>query len=139
MVSSCISLLLCCPLTGAGPELDQSMTSCWGRPPLKDPIVPKDDKIVFQQTDIDYYIGEWVLPASIWPAASEARIYKYEQERKHGKFVRLLAVHSNKKDGEKRISPRKVPCFASWNTLPFNFYRSFDYARIIYFPTIYAS
>ena len=37
----------------------------------------------------------------------------------NAKFARLLAAHANK----------KVPGFASWNTLPFNFYRSLDCAR----------
>ena len=31
----------------------------------------------------------------------------------NAKFARLLAAHANKKDGEKRRSPTKVPCFAS--------------------------
>ena len=61
----------------------------------------------------------------------------------NAKFARLLAAHANKKDGEKRRSPTRVPCFASSNTLTFNFYRSLDYARknesITYFPIIYAS
>ena len=61
----------------------------------------------------------------------------------NAKFARLLAAHRDKKDGEKRRSPTRVPCFASRNTLAFNFYRSLHCARkkesIIYFPTIYAS
>ena len=61
----------------------------------------------------------------------------------NAEFVRLLAAHANKNDGEKRSSPTTVPCFASRNTLTYNFYRSLDCARknksIIYFPTIYAS
>ena len=59
----------------------------------------------------------------------------------NAKFARLLAVHASKNDGEKRRSPTTVPCFASSNTLMFNFYRSLDCAceneSIIYFPTIY--
>ena len=31
----------------------------------------------------------------------------------NAKFARLLAAHANKKDGEKRRSPTRVPCFAS--------------------------
>ena len=31
------------------------------------------------------------------------------------KFSQLFAAHSNKKDGEKRRSPTRVPCFASRN------------------------
>ena len=42
---------------------------------------------------------------------------------------RLLAAHANKKDRGKRRSPTRVPCFASWNILTFNFYRSLDCAR----------
>ena len=61
----------------------------------------------------------------------------------NAKFARFFAAHANKKDGEERRSPTTVPCFASQNTLTFNFYRSLDCARknesIIYFPTIYAS
>ena len=41
----------------------------------------------------------------------------------NAKFARLLAVHANKKDGEKRRNPTRVPCFPSLNTLKFNFYR----------------
>ena len=59
------------------------------------------------------------------------------------KFARLLAAHANKKYGEKLRRLTTVPCFASQNTLTFNFYRSLDCASknesIIYFPTIYAS
>ena len=45
------------------------------------------------------------------------------------KFAQLLAAHANIEGGEKRRSPTTVPCFASRNTLTFNFYRSFDCAR----------
>ena len=31
----------------------------------------------------------------------------------NAKFARLVAVHANKKDDEKRRSPTTVPCFAS--------------------------
>ena len=31
----------------------------------------------------------------------------------NAKFARLLAAHANKKDGAKRRSPTRVPCFAS--------------------------
>ena len=31
----------------------------------------------------------------------------------NAKFARLLAASANKKDGEKRRSPTRVPCFAS--------------------------
>ena len=31
----------------------------------------------------------------------------------NAKFARLLAAHANKKAGEKRRSPKKVPCLAS--------------------------
>ena len=37
-------------------------------------------------------------------------------------FVLLFAAHANKKYGEDRRSPTTVPCFASRNTLTFNFY-----------------
>ena len=47
----------------------------------------------------------------------------------NAKFVRLLAAHANKKDDENRRSPTQVSGFASWDTLTFNFYRSFDCAR----------
>ena len=47
----------------------------------------------------------------------------------NAKFARLLAVHSNKKAGENRRSLITVPCFASRNTLTFNFYRSLHSAR----------
>ena len=61
----------------------------------------------------------------------------------NAKFVRLLVAHANIKVGEKRRSPTRVPCSASWNTMTFNFYRSLHCARrnesIIYFPTIYNS
>ena len=61
----------------------------------------------------------------------------------NAKYARLLVAHANKKDGEKRSSPTTVPCFASQNTLTFNFYRSLDCARknesILYFSTIYES
>ena len=33
----------------------------------------------------------------------------------NAKFARLLAAHSNKKDGEKRRSPTRVPFFARHN------------------------
>ena len=53
----------------------------------------------------------------------------------NAKFALLLA--QIKKYGEKRRSPTTVPCFASWNTLTFNFYCSLHCARknesIIYF------
>ena len=59
------------------------------------------------------------------------------------KFARFLAARANKKDGEKRRSPTRVSCFASQNTVKFNFYHSLYSAHknesIIYFPTIYAS
>ena len=61
----------------------------------------------------------------------------------NAKSALLLAAHANKKCGENRRRPTTVPCFASGNTLTFNFYRSLHCARknesIIYFPTIYAS
>ena len=61
----------------------------------------------------------------------------------NAKFALLLAAHANKKDDEKRRSQTRVPCFASRNTLTFNFYRSLHCAHknesIIYLPTIYAS
>ena len=47
----------------------------------------------------------------------------------NAKFARLLAGRTNKKDDEERGSPTTVPCFASRNTLTFNFYRSLDCAR----------
>ena len=31
----------------------------------------------------------------------------------NAKFARLIAAHTNKKSGEKRRSPTRVPCFAS--------------------------
>ena len=61
----------------------------------------------------------------------------------NAKFARLLAAHANKTDSEKRRSLTTVPCFASRNTLTFNFYRSLHCPRkngsIIYFLTIYTS
>ena len=62
----------------------------------------------------------------------------------NAKVARLLSAQANKKDGEKRRrSPKRVPCFASRNTLTFTFYCSLHCAlknvSIIYFPTIYAS
>ena len=61
----------------------------------------------------------------------------------NAKFAQSLAAHANKKHGEKRGSPTTVSCFASRNTLTFNFYRSLGCAckneSIIYFSTIYAS
>ena len=44
----------------------------------------------------------------------------------NARFARLLTAHTNKKDDEKRRSPTTVPCFASRNTLTFNFYHSLD-------------
>ena len=56
----------------------------------------------------------------------------------NAKLTRLIAADANKKDSEKRKSPKRVPFFAT-----FNFYRNLECAReiesIIYFPTIYAS
>ena len=76
------------------------------------------------------------IPASVRCVSSMIVVLNAE-------FARLLAAHTNKKDGENRRSPTTVSCFASSNTLTFNFYRSLDCAcknkSIIYFPTIYAS
>ena len=61
----------------------------------------------------------------------------------NAKFTRLFAVHANKKYGENRRRPTTAPCFASRNTLTFDFHRSFHCAHknesIIHFLTIYAS
>ena len=60
----------------------------------------------------------------------------------NAKLSRLIATHANKRYGEKRTSPKRVPCLLV-ETQTFNFYRSLDCARedesIIYFLTIYAS
>ena len=62
----------------------------------------------------------------------------------NAKFDRLLAKQIKlikQKIGENRRSLTRVPCFVSWNTLAFNFYRSLYCARknesILYFRTIY--
>ena len=47
----------------------------------------------------------------------------------NAKFARLLAGRTNKKDDEERGSPTTVPCFASRNTLTFNYCRSLGCAR----------
>ena len=47
----------------------------------------------------------------------------------NAKFALFLAAHANKQCNENRRSPTKVPCFASCNTLTFNFYRSLNCAR----------
>lgn len=35
----------------------ESVRSKWARPPLSSPINPSKDNIVFQQLDMDYYLG----------------------------------------------------------------------------------
>ena len=47
----------------------------------------------------------------------------------NAKFARLLEANANNKDGEKRRSSTTVLCFASRNTLTFNFYRCLHCAR----------
>ncbi len=43
---------------GKGPEsVETSMR--WSRPPVP-PFDPKKDKIVFQQLDVDHYVGKWL-------------------------------------------------------------------------------
>lgn len=42
-------------VSGAGPEEEESIAK-WARPTLP-PIDPKKDAIVFQQIDLDHYIG----------------------------------------------------------------------------------
>lgn len=44
-------------ISGAGPAVDTPSSSGWTRPPLSEPIDADKEKIVFQQIDIDYYIG----------------------------------------------------------------------------------
>ncbi|KAF6018928.1 POLD1 [Bugula neritina] len=42
---------------GAGPDVDPNSTTSWSRPPLKTQPDSSKDAIVFQQIDIDHYIG----------------------------------------------------------------------------------
>jgi len=51
-------MLLCnVYLGGAGPDVDPNSTTSWSRPPLKTQPDSSKDAIVFQQIDIDHYIG----------------------------------------------------------------------------------
>lgn len=49
----CAGLLI----SGAGPDSDASTTSIWSRAKLEKRIDPSVDAIIFQQVDIDHYIG----------------------------------------------------------------------------------
>lgn len=44
--------------TGAGPETTTTSRK-WARPSLSPPLDPKTDKVVFQQIDVDSYVGKF--------------------------------------------------------------------------------
>ena len=53
-----------CFFLGAGPESDPNLATSWSRPPLPKPVDPGKDSVIFQQTDIDHYIGKGFAKAS---------------------------------------------------------------------------